>query len=204
MGPLLATLERTLDVVIGRQVLPRPPLANGRPVGVDLANGVAPHPVRVALRDVSALDPGGDIGRDLLPTSDQRVAVRQPLIVVMHVDVAMLPDHVAVVVDLHEGAGAAADVLESLRRLRWETLDQEVAVRKPLEVLDALGVMPLVNGPSLGVEQIGVTAAHRAVDRVAAERLRLVAVHEAERPVPNPGHVPTPAMLVTLRRALEA
>ena len=109
----------------------------------------------------------------------------------MHVEVAVLPHHVAVVIELEQDAGRATDALEPLRRLRRRAVHEQVAIREPLQMLDALRVMPLMHGSAVRVEQIRVPAPSGAVERVAAERLGLVAIHETERSISNPRHSPT-------------
>ena len=50
-------------------------------------------------------------------------------------------------------------------------MHEEVTVRQPLEVLDALGMVPLVHDAAFGIEQVGMTSPHGAEDRVAAVQM---------------------------------
>ena len=101
VSPLVAEVTVGDDVSFGVEVFVRAPLPDAVAGGVDLDEGVGPH---IAFNRQAAFDLGGQIVGDFLHGQVDGAAGLGTAGVVVVVRVAVLPDHVAVPVDLHQHA----------------------------------------------------------------------------------------------------
>ena len=101
VSPLVAEVTVGDDVSFGVEMFVRAPLPDAVAEGVDLDEGVGPH---IAFNRQATLDLGGQIVGNFLHGQVDGAAGLGTAGVVVVVRVAVLPDHVAVPVDLHQHA----------------------------------------------------------------------------------------------------
>ena len=175
--PLLVALERADHVVLEREVFPRAPLVPNPALCVDFTHDVAPHRNRIFGVCEAAAHLRVHVLWQALPTQQQVAAVGKSTVGVVHEAVAVLPDDLRVPVELEDGA--------LLGRLR---LYEQVTVLDHVRVLDALGMLPALNDPPFGVEQLGRRTAHGGEERIAGRRELGVAIDETDGALTDPGH----------------
>jgi hypothetical protein len=94
--------KRADDVFFRVQILPGLPLVNDLATGCDLDNNIPKHLGRDRIGVKSSLNFLCESFRQGLPLDEQRVARWQSFIIVMEPIVTVLPDHMAVPVQLED------------------------------------------------------------------------------------------------------
>ena len=150
---------------------------------VDLAQHVPVDAVGVLGPRAPALDPPRLFVRQQLPGGVDGIAVGAPPLVVVVAGIGMLPDHVAVPVELQDVTALAAHVARTvggLNRRQQVAAGQEVGV-DPREARQT----PLVHDLAAQVDQVRGLPPEGAEDRVARRRPRFVEEGESGPEVPH-------------------
>jgi len=195
--PLPSALVKANPVFLEVQMLPRLPFIDHFAAGRNLPHHIAQHAL-VSAGFQTALDlPRYLIGKHL-PAQYQRVAVGQTLEIVMQERIAVLPNHVAVPVQLQDGPrdGSSSDGQQLALRAAHERdffrrracAQQQVSVGQKAGVADAFAGMPGVADPALHVDEAGVVSADVGYEGVAPVSLPGRVVDQAVGVVGRPAH----------------
>ena len=205
--PLLAAFQEADPVLIKVQVIPGCPFVHYLAGRCDFPHHVAQHTPALAVI-VAALNLLRDFLGDQFPRQSQGVAVGEALEVVVQRRVSVFPDHVAVPVQLQDGAGHRATapgqhlrgrMLQERNFLPGRTgAQQQVAVGQQVRVRNPLVRMPSVADAALHVDEPGFVAVEVGDQGVAPVRLLGVVVNQTVRMLVGPTHA-FPPLLQTLQ-----
>ena len=163
--PLMPSVEGTDTVSLYIQVLIAMPFPDDTVLRRDLPEVIAPDVALVLCARLAAFDVRHHVSRHGFPPQYHGVAIGQTAKVMMHGVFAMLPEDLAIPVQLHERASGPA-------KRDWTfagpARHQEVPIVEEIAIGPwAIGQCPVLHDATLHIDEIGAGARHRGEQRIA-------------------------------------